>query len=54
MGGMRTDTAPEQIKTRLKIAEWELSKAKLCDQQVVNKENQLHLAIKEVRVIINN
>jgi len=50
----RKDTTPEQIKKRLITAKWELTKAKKCDYQIVNKENKLALTIKEVKKIIDN
>ena len=50
----RKDTTAEQIKKRLTVAKWELTKAKKCDYQIINKENKLALTIKEVQKIIDN
>jgi len=48
----RHDTAKTDIQKRLNIAKWELSKAPKCDYRVVNRENKVDLAIKEVCKII--
>ena len=50
----RSDTSPEAIKKRLKIAKWEIAKSEKCDFWVINKENKVNLAAKEVLEIINN
>lgn len=48
----RKDTTLEQIKKRLKIAKWELSKANKCNYRVINMENKIQTAILEVKAII--
>ena len=49
----RKDTSKKDIQKRLEIAEWELARAPKCDYWVVNPENKIELAIKEVLEIIN-
>ncbi len=50
----RRDTSKEDIKKRLKIAKWEMAKSAKCDFWVVNRENKVNLAVKEVLEIIKN
>lgn len=50
----RHDTSKEDIKKRLKIAKWEMTQSAKCDFWVVNKENKVDLAVKEVLEIVNN
>lgn len=50
----RADTSKEAVKRRLKVAKWELTQAPKCDFWVVNKENKVSLAAKEVIETIKN
>jgi guanylate kinase len=50
----RHDTSKCDIQKRLNIAKWELSKAPKCDYWIINQENKVDLAVKEVLKIIKN
>lgn len=50
----RHDTTPTDVKKRIKIARWELTKAPNCDYQIVNQQNKVDLAVKEVGAIIKS
>ncbi|MDH4358998.1 MAG: NUDIX domain-containing protein [Candidatus Berkelbacteria bacterium] len=50
---LRGQDSPENIKKRLKIAEIEVKKSKICDHMVANRQDKLDEAVKEVIGIIN-
>jgi guanylate kinase len=49
----RHDTSKADIQKRLKIAKWELSQSIKCDYWVINRENKINQAVKEVAALIN-
>jgi guanylate kinase len=49
----RHDTSPADVKKRLKTATWELKQGQLSDFWVINRENQINLAVQDVEKIIS-
>jgi len=50
----RGDTKTTEIKHRLNVARWELGQAYHCDFWVINRENKINQAVREVLDIINS